>query len=280
MKKNLSLQCIYILNNSNIIAMFILFILLTNKSFAQRDSILSNNTFLSRQIPENLKSLCNSYPNYISVLDYNHIVWKDGEIQVFDDSLFKTFDQMLDDADLQEQMNQDYVIGRNYVIPILNYDPGRIRNEYFFKKMYGKNEVEVKKNLVSIVWLPKSLNQKLLVTKINGVDKKLEKISNILDTMVQFLPYLQSPGGTYVWRKIKNTNRLSMHSFGIAIDINIKFSDYWLWNLSKDKGIIKYKNRIPMEIVEIFEKEGFIWGGKWYHYDTMHFEYRPELILK
>jgi len=280
MKKNLSLQCIYILNNSNIIAMFILFILLTNQSFAQRDSILSNNTFLSRQIPENLKSLCNSYPNYISVLDYNHIVWKDGEIQVFDDSLFKTFDQMLDDADLQEQMNQDYVIGRNYVIPILNYDPGRIRNEYFFKKMYGKNEVEVKKNLVSIVWLPKSLNQKLLVTKINGVDKKLEKISNILDTMVQFLPYLQSPGGTYVWRKIKNTNRLSMHSFGIAIDINIKFSDYWLWNLSKDKGIIKYKNRIPMEIVEIFEKEGFIWGGKWYHYDTMHFEYRPELILK
>jgi hypothetical protein len=28
----------------------------------------------------------------------------------------------------------------------------------------------------------------------------------------------------------------------------------------------------------IFEKHGFIWGGKWYHYDTMHFEYRPELL--
>jgi hypothetical protein len=23
---------------------------------------------------------------------------------------------------------------------------------------------------------------------------------------------------------------------------------------------------------------GFIWGGYWYHYDTMHFEYRPELL--
>ena len=23
---------------------------------------------------------------------------------------------------------------------------------------------------------------------------------------------------------------------------------------------------------------GFIWGGKWYHYDTMHFEFRPELV--
>jgi len=37
-------------------------------------------------------------------------------------------------------------------------------------------------------------------------------------------------------------------------------------------------NEIPWEIVHIFEKHGFIWGGKWYHYDTMHFEYRPEMI--
>jgi hypothetical protein len=21
-----------------------------------------------------------------------------------------------------------------------------------------------------------------------------------------------------------------------------------------------------------------VWGGRWYHYDTMHFEYRPELF--
>ncbi len=35
--------------------------------------------------------------------------------------------------------------------------------------------------------------------------------------------------------------------------------------------------QIPMEIVRIFEKHGFIWGGRWHHYDTMHFEYRPEL---
>jgi len=22
-----------------------------------------------------------------------------------------------------------------------------------------------------------------------------------------------------------------------------------------------------------------VWGGKWYHYDTMHFEYRPEILM-
>ena len=34
----------------------------------------------------------------------------------------------------------------------------------------------------------------------------------------------------------------------------------------------------PLEIVEIFERHGFIWGGRWKHYDTMHFEFRPELL--
>ena len=43
---------------------------------------------------------------------------------------------------------------------------------------------------------------------------------------------------------------------------------------------IKYANRIPLEIIRVFEKHGFIWGGRWYHYDTMHFEYRPEFLNK
>jgi hypothetical protein len=35
----------------------------------------------------------------------------------------------------------------------------------------------------------------------------------------------------------------------------------------------------PKRVIDIFEKEGFIWGGKWTVWDNMHFEYRPELIL-
>ncbi len=40
-----------------------------------------------------------------------------------------------------------------------------------------------------------------------------------------------------------------------------------------------WRNAIPLEIVAAFERRGFIWGGRWAHYDTMHFEYRPELLL-
>ena len=41
---------------------------------------------------------------------------------------------------------------------------------------------------------------------------------------------------------------------------------------------LKWRNVVPQEIVDAFEAEGFIWGGRWLHYDTMHFEYRPELL--
>ncbi|MCD8545180.1 MAG: M15 family metallopeptidase [Sulfurospirillum cavolei] len=57
------------------------------------------------------------------------------------------------------------------------------------------------------------------------------------------------------------------------MDLDTHYSRYWQW----DKTHTFY-NEFPKEIVDIFEKHGFVWGGRWYHYDTMHFEYRPELF--
>jgi hypothetical protein len=84
--------------------------------------------------------------------------------------------------------------------------------------------------------------------------------------------------GTFNCRLIAGTRRVSVHAYGAAIDINTAFAHYWRWAKPDTQGRFTYKNAIPIEIVEIFERHGFIWGGKWYHYDTMHFEYRPELI--
>ena len=68
-----------------------------------------------------------------------------------------------------------------------------------------------------------------------------------------------------------------MHAWGAAIDINPAKSDYWLWHRAT-AGLADRVNRVPLEIVRVFERHGFIWGGRWVHYDTMHFEYRPELL--
>lgn len=233
-------------------------------------------------IPIGLVKLKSSYPEFIHSTDKNSIVWKDGTKMIYDIPEVDTainFENLLNTADLKDQMEMIYPKGTKYPIPFTDFDPGRIRNEAFFKKIYGSTQNQVAKNLVTIIWLPKTVVKKLSVTKINDVDKKLVAISDELEKHPELLKYIDNPGGAFYWRKIAGTERLSMHSFGIAIDLNVKYSDYWKWDAVKGTGKLAYKNRIPLKIVEIFEKYGFIWGGKWYHYDTMHFEYRPELLI-
>ena len=79
---------------------------------------------------------------------------------------------------------------------------------------------------------------------------------------------------------MRGAKRLSAHSYGMTIDIGVNFSDYWLWK-NPGKGEtdkIVYANKFPLLLAEVFERHGFIWGGRWYHYDTMHFEFRPEIL--
>lgn len=230
------------------------------------------------------KRLQNAYPTAFQSVTDKEIIWHDGTKMILDDSQVKNFKQLLENADLEDQIcAMAYPVHQQFSTPQKYEDPGRVRYEPFFLKMYGNSEQSVRANLVEITWLPKHLKQTIKVTKINGVAEKLQQISNELDEHPEWIKYLKNPGGTFNWRKISGTNRLSTHSFGMTIDINIEFSNYWQWDNKnwKAKGEdadLKYVNRIPLGIVEIFEKYGFIWGGKWYHYDSMHFEYRPELL--
>ena len=219
------------------------------------------------------EKLIKAYPEYLKACENNQIVWKNGERQLYDDGKQKTFDQLLENADVQDMFAFAYPVGKDsYQAPALNYDPGRVRNEEFFKRMYGTSKEEVKSRLTTIKWLD---GETIKIHSANGVSEKLAAVSKELAQLPNELKkYVIDTSGTFNWRVISGTDRLSNHSFAVAIDINTKYSHYWQWS----KGGYQYKNSIPHEIVEIFEKHGFIWGGKWYHYDTMHFEYRPELL--
>jgi hypothetical protein len=226
---------------------------------------------------KNTDKLIKAYPDHLVACENNHMVWRNGERQLYDDGKQKTFEQLLEHADLEDMFAFPYPVGANsYSPPALNVDPGRIRNEEFFKRMYGASQSEVKNHLTSLKWLPKSDGETIKIQAVNGVAEKLAQISKELDELPAALKkYVIDTSGTFNWRVISGTNRLSNHAFAVAIDINSHYSNYWQWS----KGAYQYKNAIPHEIVEIFEKHGFIWGGKWYHYDTMHFEYRPELLI-
>lgn len=214
-----------------------------------------------------------AYPETIKEVTNSYIGWTDGKRMLI--RHFPIIDNMIASAN-----DIDLSIGS-----ISRDDIKRDAYEVFFRKMYGNSPEEVEKNLVIVYWLPNVFGKKypLKVTTVNGVDKKIAKISAALEKLPpEFHKYVDKPASSYYWRNVAKENYLSMHSFGIAIDINLDYSNYWLWDYLKSKRTLRQltlRNKIPMEIVEAFEKEGFSWGGRWYHYDTMHFEYRPELFV-
>jgi hypothetical protein len=119
------------------------------------------------------------------------------------------------------------------------------------------------------------------VTELNGVADQLARVSSEIDNLPDEMKKAAYPiAGVFSCRPVADTGKMSMHSYAAAIDLNLAYADYWIWQSKGGKQKIRYRNRMPREIVEIFERHGFIWGGRWYHFDTMHFEYRPELLTR
>jgi hypothetical protein len=229
-----------------------------------------------------LDNLVAVYPDALaSHDDATTLRWRDGTTTpIADGATDKSFAQLLRHAAIADQSRLPYPTGPLKMPPAVDADPGRFRNTAFFAKMYGDcTKGEVAPRLVDVPWLPKAWGQSLRVTAVNRVAEHLRAVSAEIDALPDSIKRAAYPSaGTYNCRAVADTGAPSPHGYGIAIDLNTAFSDYWYWG--PHSGAIRYRNRMPEAIVAIFEKHGFIWGGKWYHFDTMHFEYRPELLAE
>ncbi|MEZ5773873.1 MAG: M15 family metallopeptidase [Hyphomicrobiaceae bacterium] len=227
-----------------------------------------------------IAALIAAYPDVIAGRDGNDLVMRDGTRMAIEDGRTgKSLDELLEKPDIAEQFHFPYPRGAAGVPPARDTDPGRIRYEPLFEKIYGSCEAGVvERHLVPVKWLPRHGGGRVMFTEVAGAAKALAAVSAELDALPdRFMRYLKPHRGSYNCRMIAGTRRHSMHAYGAAIDIQLY--GYWR-DVKPDKsGLYRYpvKDPLPQEIVDIFEKHGFIWGGKWYHFDTMHFEYRPEL---
>lgn len=70
-------------------------------------------------------------------------------------------------------------------------------------------------------------------------------------------------GGGYAWRMMRGASRLSMHSYGCALDFDPAHNGFG--DPSPDMSPV---------VVSVFEAHGWVWGGRWSasHRDGMHFQ--------
>lgn len=224
---------------------------------------------------ERLAALIAAYPDANLTIAGNELIAGEARITI-EDGRAKTHAEKLVDADVEDMLSQIYPLGDCVTgKPTRNEDPGRIRNGELMKVLFGASAKAVRATLVRVPWFGGTVT----VTRAHGVDAALKAVAEDLARLPKSMRrYFMKTGGTFNWRVIAGTKRLSVHSFAAAIDLNTKYADYWRWSGGKPGRVPSYRNKYPQPIIEAFERHGFIWGGRWYHYDTMHFEYRPEII--
>lgn len=232
---------------------------------------------------ERFECLRASFPDTISALDAAAsppaVVLADGRRFTWDDGRTKSRAERLDAPDVEDTLADPYPMGPASTPPRGEEDPGRVRHRELMGALWGATEAAVRGELEKVVWMPKhGAGKTLWFNRRHGAAEALRRVSADLDRLpARFHRYVTVTAGTFNWRTIAGTDRLSAHSHAIAIDINVEHTDYWRWAMKREPSL-PWRNRIPLEVVEVFERHGFIWGGKWHHYDTMHFEYRPELL--
>jgi len=72
--------------------------------------------------------------------------------------------------------------------------------------------------------------------------------------------HIKTWDGCFNIRKTTGGVTFSLHSWGIAIDINAAWNGW------------KQQPQMPMELVKCFTDAGFEWGGTWTKKDGMHFQ--------
>lgn len=160
---------------------------------------------------------------------------------------------------------------------------------YFFDFVYDSfSRSSLEEHIVNVNFLNRTLRiHKKIAEKLATVEKRILRAAKTSPEVHAFVNELKTVDA-YFWREIAGTGRKSFHSLGIAIDFlpkNLKNKAiFWSWtrDLDPENWMLTPLSKRwmpPQKVIDIFEDEGFIWGGKWGIWDNMHFEYRPELII-
>jgi D-alanyl-D-alanine carboxypeptidase len=234
------------------------------------------------EMKQDILTLMLAYPGYIVGVEKSdaivYCIMKSGKKIIYDDKIKKSHEEKLANPDLQDVLEQIYPLDKNNTLMDKNFDPGRARPYELLSEVYGNSKQSIQSNLTNLKYGYTNYQFNSQNNANTSLESALKEIMPLAKTRGDIGSILYPASGTYNYRVIAGTGRLSPHSFGIAIDLKLDNRDYWKWSSEEqgNKRVAEY----PKELVEAFEKNNLIWGGKWGHFDILHFEYRPEIILK
>jgi flavodoxin len=169
----------------------------------------------------------------------------------------------------------------------LNVNPGATRSPFFAAlwQAHSREEAYAHQKWINFLGRRVQIHQDI-EAPLGRVETRIQELAKTVPEIQSWLDNLASVTG-WNWRNVAGSANLSFHAYGAAIDLLMKaqagMETYWQWTAAKgiDWRSVPAENRQnpPRAAIRAFEEQGFIWGGRWHRYDTMHFEYRPELLI-
>lgn len=235
------------------------------------------------EMKQDILILMLAYPDSIVGVEKNtdnkvYCILKSGKKVLYDDKLEKSHDEKLSNPDLQDMLEQDYPLEMISKLMDKSFDPGRARHYDILNEVYGSSQKSIESNLTSLKYGYTNYQFNSKNNANIALQSALKEVMPLAKTRSDIGNIIYPASGTYNYRVISGTGRLSPHSYGIAIDLKSDPRDYWKWSTTEQGA--KRLTEYPKDLVAAFENNNFVWGGKWGHFDILHFEYRPEIILK
>ncbi len=166
------------------------------------DKAAYSNFFTLQQLPDfSFEALISAYPDFNFERAQGNLLFPDGTAIPFSDGLAKNRASFLESPDTFDMFFYRYPSrsyknsgafnfpGATITLPAtipFPVDPGRIRNENFFLRMYGSTEKIVRNRLAPVKFIPSAKGPTLWVTTVNGVNKAFKAVSDELDKIPKF----------------------------------------------------------------------------------------------
>lgn len=164
-----------------------------------------------------------------------------------------------------------------------------VRHPGFQDALYDvSSRTQAERTMVEVTFLGhRTRVHPVTVGALRRVEREVRETASRDPEVAEFVRGLDALEGFH-WRNIAGTRARSFHSYGVAVDLIPGYygGDFGYWRWAAEAGVEDWwalgeedRFMIPQPIVDAFERNGFVWGGKWLFFDPIHFEYRPEVFL-